>query len=56
MICLMKMILHYTCMQMIQKFREKKSDNDVHILQEDLRKMSIWSDKWLLKFPPQNMY
>ena len=31
-------------------YRELKSDNDVHILQENLIKMSIWSDEWLLKF------
>ena len=35
--------------------REIKSDNNINILQEDLRKMGKWSDKWLLKLHPQKV-
>ena len=34
-------------------YREIDSDTDVQTLQEDLRIMSEWSNKWLLKFHPQ---
>ena len=34
-------------------YREIDSDTDVQILQEDLRIMSEWLNKWLLKFHPQ---
>ena len=34
-------------------YREINSDTDVQALQEDLRIMSEWSNKWLLKFHPQ---
>ena len=33
-------------------YREIDSDTDVHTLQEDLRIMSEWSNKWVLKFHP----
>ena len=35
-------------------FRIIKTQNDRQILQEDLNKMESWSDKWLLKFHPEN--
>ena len=35
-------------------YGEIDSDTDVQTLQEDLRIMSEWSNKWLLKFHPQN--
>ena len=34
-------------------YREIDSDTDVQTLQEDLRIMSEWSNKWLLNFHPQ---
>ena len=34
-------------------YREIDSDTDVQSLQEDLRIMSEWLNKWLLKFHPQ---
>ena len=34
-------------------YREIDSHTDVQTLQEDLRIMSEWSNKWLLKFHPQ---
>ena len=33
-------------------YREIDSHTDVQTLQEDLRIMSEWSNKWLLKFHP----
>jgi hypothetical protein len=30
-----------------------KEDNDREALQQDLKKMTEWSEKWLLKFHPQ---
>ena len=34
-------------------YREIDSDTDVQILQEDVRIMSEWLNKWLFKFHPQ---
>ncbi len=34
-------------------YREIKSDDDSELLQQDLNKMSEWSETWLLKFHPK---
>ena len=38
---------------MIQKiYRRVKTGDDIRILQQDLRSLQKWSDKWLLRFHP----
>ena len=37
-------------------YREIREPRDHEILQEDLNKLSVWSDLWLLKFHPENVF
>ena len=49
-------ILYIDCADDTKLYREIREPRDHEILQEDLNKLSVWSDLWLLNFHQKNVF